>query len=97
MGDIDQALARAYARRGPAESPPARRPRPTSRSSPRPGRSGPRRPGLAARRSGALEREHGDRFDRLADALVAARDRQQHQGRCCSRAATAPRAGRPWS
>ena len=75
MGDIDHALARAYARRGPAESsgtPPP--PHFTVEGPPR----GPE--GSTSldwpQTVRALEREHGDRFDRLADALVLARDRQ---------------------
>ena len=76
MGDIDQALARAYARRGPAES--SSLPPPPHFVVEAPA------PGVGASTSldwpqtvRALEREHGDRFDRLADALIAARDRRQ--------------------
>ncbi len=76
MGDIDQALARAYARRGPSE--PA--------GTPPPPHFAIESPGLPFAPSAmlewpptvrALEREHGHRFDRLADALVAASHRQQ--------------------
>jgi Mrp family chromosome partitioning ATPase len=75
MGDIDQVLARAYARRGPAE--------PTG--TPPPPHfvvedAAPAVEGVASLEwpptVRALEREHGDRFDHLADALVEARDRQ---------------------
>jgi protein-tyrosine kinase len=76
MGDIDQALARAYARRGPSE--PAGTPPPPHFAVEAPTQS------VGALASldwpptvRALEREHGHRFDRLADALVVARDRQQ--------------------
>jgi protein-tyrosine kinase len=76
MGDIDQALARAYARRGPAE--PAGTPPPPHFAVEAPMSSF----GASAFLDWpptvrALEREHGPRFDRLADALVEARDRQQ--------------------
>jgi protein-tyrosine kinase len=75
MGDIDQALARAYARRPSNEL----------SSSPPPPHFAIEAPASTVGASSsldwpqtvkALEREHGDRFDRLADALVAARDRQ---------------------
>jgi Mrp family chromosome partitioning ATPase len=75
MGDIDQALARAYARREPSE--PAGSPPP-----PHFAVEAPTQPvGALASLDWpptvrALEREHGPRFDRLADALVEARDRQ---------------------
>jgi protein-tyrosine kinase len=75
MGDIDQALARAYARRGPVEpsgTPPPPH-FPVGAPSPDVGAS----PLLDWPQTvRALEREHGDRFDRLAEALVVARDRQ---------------------
>lgn len=76
MGDIDQALARAYARRGPSE--PAGSPPPPHFAVEAPTHSA----GVSASLDWpptvrALEREHGPRFDRLADALVAARDRHQ--------------------
>ena len=80
MREIDQALARAYAR-GATGWPP----RPTALPSPRAPTSpcsdpGARRHPSEARLAWpetirALEREHGDRFDRLADALIEARDR----------------------
>jgi Mrp family chromosome partitioning ATPase len=78
MREVDQALARAYppARRGGAEPPPLP-PAPHFAVEPDsdPG------PALAdalqwPETVRALEREHGDRFERLADALVEARDRQ---------------------
>jgi len=68
MREVDQALARAYAQRGPAEhssplpAPHFSVPDPTTLHWPATVR--------------ALEREHGPRFDRLADILVEARDRQ---------------------
>jgi protein-tyrosine kinase len=75
MGDIDQALARAYARRGPAESPSIPPPPHFSiEPSGRPVDSTPVLDWPSTVR--ALERGHGERFERLADALVTARDRQ---------------------
>jgi protein-tyrosine kinase len=72
MREVDQALARAYAPRGAAE-PPSRPPAPHF-----PIETPPCPDGSAAlhwpETIRALEREHGDRFDRLADALIAARD-----------------------
>ena len=85
MGDIDQALARAYARRGPVGDGP-KTPAPhfavdgppiAASISPAP----PFAPADSDRAIGlewpptvrALEREHGPRFDQLADALVSAR------------------------
>lgn len=71
MGDIDRALARAYARRGPAES--AGLPPPPHFAIEPPDR--PADPGSALDWPStvlALEREHGDRFERLAAALVDA-------------------------
>ena len=78
MGDIDLALARAYARRGPSE--PAGSP-PPPHFAVEPASLSPV-DDLAAMLDWpptvrALEREHGPRFDRLADALLLARDRQQ--------------------
>ncbi|WP_435008345.1 CpsD/CapB family tyrosine-protein kinase [Tundrisphaera lichenicola] len=74
MGDIDQALARAYARRGTPEAPMVPPPHfpiePPVRSTP---------PSTVLEWPStvrALEREHGDRFEHLADALIAARDQQ---------------------
>jgi len=76
MGDIDQVLARAYARRGPSEP----------SGSPPPPHFAVEAPSSSVGASTflewpptvrALEREHGHRFDRLADALLDARDRQQ--------------------
>jgi protein-tyrosine kinase len=76
MGDIDQALARAYARRGPSE--PAGSPPPphftVEAPSPNVGASSSLEWPPTVR---ALERAHGHRFDHLADALVLARERQQ--------------------
>lgn len=69
MREVDQALARAYAQRGPAEHaglPPAPHfsvPDPAALMWPATVR--------------ALERDHGARFDRLAEILIEARD-QQH-------------------
>jgi protein-tyrosine kinase len=78
MGDIDQALARAYARRGPSEPLPSGSPPPPHFAVEAPSSS------VGASSSldwpptvRALERAHGLRFDRLADALVVARDHQQ--------------------
>ena len=76
MGDIDRALARAYARRGPAEAPTVLPPphfpvEPPTR---------PIEPTVVLEWPAtvrALERGHGDRFERLADALILARDRRQ--------------------
>ncbi len=78
MGDIDQALARAYARRSSTE--PASVPPP-----PHFNLEAPASPvGASAslvlewpQTIKVLEREHGERFDRLADALILARDRRQ--------------------
>lgn len=78
MGDIDQALARAYARRGPAESP-AGPPPPHFAVEPPPRPTGATSvPALEWPSTvRALERGHGERFERLADALIGARDRQR--------------------
>jgi protein-tyrosine kinase len=71
MREVDQALARAYAQRGASEHaglPPAPHftvPEAITLSWPATVR--------------ALEREHGGRFDRLAEILVEARDRQQQK------------------
>jgi protein-tyrosine kinase len=71
MREVDQALARAYAQRGASERaglPPAPHftvPDGITLSWPATVR--------------ALEREHGGRFDRLAEILVEARDRQQQK------------------
>ena len=75
MGDIDQALARAYARRGPAESP-STPPPPHFSVEPatRPVGASPVLEWPSTVR--ALERGHGERFERLAEALITARDRQ---------------------
>ncbi len=76
MGDIDQALARAYARRGPADAPNlAPPPHFTVEPGPRPLDPGFTLDWPATVR--ALERDHGERFERLADALVGLADRQQ--------------------
>jgi protein-tyrosine kinase len=73
MREVDQALARAYAGRGPGD-------RPTSPPGPHftvdPGSVAPVSSFAWPETIRALEREHGDRFDRLADHVVAARDRQ---------------------
>lgn len=75
MGDIDQALARAYARRGAAESPSVPPPPHFAvEAASRPLGAGPVLEWPSTVR--ALEREHGERFELLADALIAARDRQ---------------------
>lgn len=98
MREVDQALARAYARRGAVVEPgpaSAAGPEPISAGlhirGADPGHVGPAphfavtpapdlRGSPAALRWPetvcALEREHGDRFARFADALLAARDRQ---------------------
>lgn len=73
MGDIDQALARAYSRRGPSEAtslPPA----PHFSVEPAPRGGGPSASLEWPATVRALEREHGERFDRLGDALIEARD-----------------------
>ncbi len=86
MQEIDQALARLY-------GPPTPLPRPgVTSASPSPTPAGPhfsvearahvsRAPASVAfawpETVRALEREHGDRFGRLADALIAARDDRQ--------------------
>ncbi len=90
MRDIDQALARAFAHRGPAE-PSAVPPSPhlTNRTAAPAGLS----PHFVVGAGGtpraesavlqwpatirALEREHGGRFEGLADVIVEARDRQR--------------------
>jgi protein-tyrosine kinase len=75
MGDIDQALARAYARRSSDE--PSGSPPPPHFTLEAPATSVGASSTLEWPQTvRALEREHGDRFDRLADALIAARDRQ---------------------
>ena len=77
MGDIDQALARAYARRGASVDSPGATPPPHF------GFEGPSRPvdSLGSldwpRTVLALEREHGDRFEQLADGLIAVREAHQ--------------------
>lgn len=82
MGDIDHALARAYSRRGPAGEP-STTPAPHFAVDGPPGTLAadePREPGIALEWPAtvrALEREHGPRFDQLADSLVAARVRSQ--------------------
>jgi Mrp family chromosome partitioning ATPase len=80
MGDIDQALARAYARRSSIE--PAGTPPPPHFNLEAPAPPAGASTSLSVplewpQTVKALEREHGDRFDRLADALVMARDRRQ--------------------
>ena len=95
MGDIDQALARAYARRGPAESS-GIAPHRTSPSRPRPRSSGPRRLWTGRRPSGLSNASTATRFDRLADALIVAGTASSSRF-SSSRVATGPKAGRPWS
>jgi protein-tyrosine kinase len=75
MREIDQALARAYAQRGPAEAatvPPA------PHLAPRPPDDDAAAPRLVHWPATVriLERDCGDRFDRMADALLGARDAQ---------------------
>ena len=99
MGDIDQALARAFQRRGPAadaappaphfavDGPPMIAPAPPQApAATRPVAFDPPAREAGAPRLGpvavldwpptvrALERQHGHRFEELADALVAARE-----------------------
>jgi Mrp family chromosome partitioning ATPase len=79
MGDIDQALARAYARRSSIE-PAAGTPPPPHFNLEAPAQPVGASTSLALdwpQTVKALEREHGPRFDRLADALILARDRRQ--------------------
>jgi len=82
MGDIDQALARAYARRGPSADSPGISITPPPHF---PFEAPPRRgespsPTLDWPRTVlALEREHGGRFEQLADGLIAVRDRHQYK------------------
>ena len=87
MGDIDQALARAFARRVPADEasrtpaphfavdgPPAPSPAPAAPGAGRPARDPA--PGTTLEWPAtvrALERGHGARFEQLADALISAR------------------------
>src|SRR4051794_30808802 len=99
MREVDQALARAYARRGAVAEPgpapgasaepipaaPHVRGADPAHEGPAPHFAVPPAPDLRGTPAAlrwpetvrALEREHGDRFERFADALVAARDRQQ--------------------
>jgi protein-tyrosine kinase len=78
MWEVDQALARGYARSNgvePGSVPPAHHCRPCHAGPPTQFASVPRTfdwPALVL----TLEILHGARFDRMADALVAARDRQ---------------------
>lgn len=74
MREVDQVLARAYAARGTGDHPPLP-PGPhfsVEPAPPRPDSTELRWPETVR----ALERDHGDRFSRLADALVEVRDRQ---------------------
>ena len=77
MREVDQALARGYAPRGGVEHP-ARPPAPHFPVEP----AGPADEAAAPATLHwpatirALERAHGDRFDRLADLLIEARDRR---------------------
>jgi protein-tyrosine kinase len=90
MRDIDRALARAFAHRGPVEPssvPPS--PHLSNRTAGQAGQSphfvvgtgGAPQSDLAALQwpatIRALEREHGDRFEKLADVIIEARDRQR--------------------
>jgi protein-tyrosine kinase len=87
MRDIDQALARAFAHRGPVEPssvPPS--PHLSSRTAGQSphfvvGTGGAPQSDFNALRwpatIRALEREHGDRFEKLADVIIEARDRQR--------------------
>jgi protein-tyrosine kinase len=76
MGDIDKALARAYSRRSSIE--PAGTPPPPHFTVEAPAQPVGASTSLDWPQTvKALEREHGDRFDRLADALILARDRRQ--------------------
>jgi protein-tyrosine kinase len=76
MGDIDQALARAYARRPPGE--PSGTPPPPHFTVEAPATPVGASTSLEWPQTvRVLEREHGDRFERLADALIEARDRRR--------------------
>ncbi len=77
MGDVDKALARAYARRGPGDSPNLAPPPHFAVEPPTRPAGSPSHALDWPRTVLALEREHGDRFERLADALIAVRDRSQ--------------------
>jgi len=80
MGDIDQALARAYARRGPTADPMGATPPPHFPFEPSPRSAGSSSPTLDWPRTVlALEREHGGRFEQLADGLIAVRERHQYK------------------
>lgn len=75
MQDVDQALARAFARRGASNEAPALPPAPHFVVEPPRDGVGPAGAGLewpATVRT--LEREHGERFRRLAEALIEVRD-----------------------
>ncbi|HWE35017.1 MAG TPA: CpsD/CapB family tyrosine-protein kinase [Isosphaeraceae bacterium] len=79
MREVDQALARAYGRPAGGNDRAAPPPAPHFAVGPR---ATGRVEGVALRwpeTVRALEREHGDRFDHLADALLEARDRQRHK------------------
>ncbi len=73
MGDIDQALARAYARRVATAAPPSPPP-PHFAVDPTPRDLGASATLEWPRTVLALERGHGERFERLAEILLAARD-----------------------
>jgi protein-tyrosine kinase len=87
MRDIDQALARAFAHRGPVEPssvPPS--PHLSNRTAGQAphfvvGSGGAPHPDFVAIQwpamIRALEREHGERFEKLADVIIEARDRQR--------------------
>lgn len=76
MQDVDRALARAFARRGASNEAPALPPaphfvvEPSREATPGPTGAGLDWPATVL----TLEREHGERFRRLADALVEVRD-----------------------
>lgn len=80
MGDIDQALARAYARRSSIEPAGTLPPPHFNIEAPASPVGASASPPLALEwppTVKALEREHGHRFDRLADALTFARNHRQ--------------------
>ncbi len=72
MQDVDGALARAFARRGASNEAPALPPAPHFVVEPQRGTAASTLEWPATVR--ALEREHGERFRRLADALIEVRD-----------------------
>lgn len=78
MREVEQALARAYGRREVTVSPRSA-PGPFPGTPPPHFRLGDPRGLTWPATVRALEREHGDRFERLADRLVDIRDRQKHR------------------